>query len=102
VASFLVQVKFTKPSGSWGGLSSGSISNGFRSPLSITDEDFLPMNKFLPYPLFVLFSIIAFNITAFAVVLQMNLLIFNATIFKVIAWLVTVGAWTIVYFFRNR
>jgi len=60
------------------------------------------MNKFLPYPLFVLFSIVAFNITAFAVMLQMDLLIFNATVFKVITWLITVGAWTIVYFFRNR
>ncbi len=60
------------------------------------------MNKFLPYPLFVLFSIVAFNITAFAVVLQMNLLIFNATVYKVIAWLVTVVAWTIAYIFRNR
>jgi hypothetical protein len=60
------------------------------------------MNKFLPYPLFVLFSIVAFNFTAFAVVLQMDMLIFNATVYKVIAWLVTVGAWTIVYFFRNK
>ncbi len=60
------------------------------------------MNKFLPYPLFVLFSIVAFNITAFSVILQMDLLIFNATVYKVIAWLLTVGAWTAVYFFRNR
>jgi hypothetical protein len=60
------------------------------------------MNKFLPYPLFVLFSIVAFNITAFTVMLQMDLLIFNATVFKAIAWLITVGAWTLVYFFRNR
>lgn len=60
------------------------------------------MNKFLPYPFFVLFSIVAFNITAFAVVLQMNLLIFNATVYKVIAWLLTVVAWTIAYIFRNR
>jgi hypothetical protein len=60
------------------------------------------MNKFLPYPLFVLFSVVAFNITAFAVVLQLNMLIINATAFKVIAWLVTVVAWTVVYFFRNR
>ncbi|HUV98844.1 MAG TPA: hypothetical protein VMV88_01695 [Gallionella sp.] len=60
------------------------------------------MNKFLPYPLFVLFSIIAFNITAFSVLLQMNLLFFNATVFKVIAWIFTVSAWTIVYFFRNK
>lgn len=60
------------------------------------------MNKFLPYPLFVLFSVVAFNITAFAVVLQLNMLIISATVYKVIAWLVTVVAWTVVYFFRNR
>ncbi|MGA8864031.1 MAG: hypothetical protein WBM09_08420 [Gallionella sp.] len=60
------------------------------------------MKKFLPYPLFVLFSIVAFNITAFSVILQMDLLIFNATVYKIICWLVTAGAWTIVYFFRNR
>jgi hypothetical protein len=71
-------------------------------PFSISLQEFLAMNKFLPYPLFVLFSVLAFNITAFAVVLQMNLLIFNATVYKVIAWLVTVVAWTIAYLFRNR
>lgn len=60
------------------------------------------MNKFLPYPLFVLFSVVAFNITAFTVVLQLNMLIINATVYKIIAWLVTVAAWTVVYFFRNR
>jgi len=60
------------------------------------------MNKLLPYPLFVLFSIIAFNFTAFAFVLQMDMLIFNATVYKVIAWLVTAGAWSLAYIFRNR
>ncbi|MGA7595203.1 MAG: hypothetical protein WCA64_08400 [Gallionella sp.] len=60
------------------------------------------MNKFLPYPLFVLFSIVAFNITAFTVVLQLNMLIIDATVYKLISWLVTVAAWTVVYFFRNR
>ncbi|MCG6933391.1 MAG: hypothetical protein LJE57_07100 [Gallionella sp.] len=60
------------------------------------------MLKFLPYPLFVLFSIVAFNITAFAAVLQLNILIINATVYKIIAWLVAVAAWIVVYFFRNR
>ncbi|MGB9093267.1 MAG: hypothetical protein WCB93_04075 [Gallionella sp.] len=60
------------------------------------------MNKFLPYPLFVLSSVVAFNITAFAAVLQLNMLIINAAVYKIIAWLVTVVAWTLVYFFRNR
>ena len=60
------------------------------------------MNKLLPYPFFILFSIVAFNITAFSVILQMDMLIFNATVYKVIAWLATAGAWTLVYFYRNR
>jgi hypothetical protein len=60
------------------------------------------MNKLLPYPYFVLLSIIAFNITAFTVVLQLDMLIINSIFYKVISWLVTVVAWTIVYIFRNR
>lgn len=60
------------------------------------------MNKLLPYPLFVLFSMLAFNITAFTVMLQMDMLIFNATVFKVVAWLVTAGAWTLVFIYRKK
>jgi len=60
------------------------------------------MNKLLPYPFFVFFSMIAFNITAFAVVLQMDILIFNATVYKVIAWLATAGSWSLAYIYRNR
>lgn len=60
------------------------------------------MNKLIPYPFFILSSIIAFNITAFAVVLQLDMLIINATVYKVISWLVSVGSWTIVYILRNR
>jgi hypothetical protein len=60
------------------------------------------MNKLLPYPYFVFFSIIAFNITAFTVALQLDMLIISATVYKVIAWLVTAGSWTIVYVYRNR
>lgn len=60
------------------------------------------MNKLLPYPFFVLFSMIAFNVTAFTVLLQMDLLIFNATVYKIIAWLATVGSWSLAYIYRNR
>jgi hypothetical protein len=60
------------------------------------------MNKLLPYPFFILFSILAFNITAFTVILQMDMLIFNATVYKVIAWLLTAGSWTVAYTYRNR
>ncbi len=60
------------------------------------------MNKFLPYPIFVLVSIIAFNITAFAVVLQMDMLIFNAIVYKIIAWLVAAIAWYLAYKYRYK
>jgi hypothetical protein len=60
------------------------------------------MNKLLPYPFFFLFSIIAFNFTAFSVFLQMDMLIFNATVYKVIAWLATAGFWSLAYIYRNR
>ena len=60
------------------------------------------MNKLLPYPFFVLFSMIAFNVTAFTVLLQMDLLIFSATVYKVIAWLATAGSWSLAYIYRNR
>ncbi len=60
------------------------------------------MNKLLPYPLFVLFSMIAFNVTAFTVILQMDFLIFHATVIKVIAWLLTGGSWNLAYIYRNK
>jgi hypothetical protein len=71
-------------------------------PVAITQEELLPMNKLLPYPFFVLFAMLAFNITAFTVMLQMDMLIFNATVLKVIAWLLTAGSWLLVYIFRNK
>ncbi len=60
------------------------------------------MNKFLPYPIFVLLSIIAFNITAFAAVLQLNMLIINATVYKIISWLVAAIAWYLAYRYRYK
>jgi len=60
------------------------------------------MNKFLPYPIFVLVSIIAFNITAFTVLLQLDMLIFNAIVYKVIAWLLTAIAWYLAYKYRYK
>jgi hypothetical protein len=60
------------------------------------------MNKLLPYPFFVLFSMIAFNVTAFTVMVQMDFLVFNATFLKIIAWLATAGSWTLVYIYRNK
>ncbi len=52
------------------------------------------------FPLVIIYAVIAFNITGFAFLLQMDWLIFNAPIYKVIAWALTIGAWVLVY--RNR
>jgi hypothetical protein len=76
--------------------------NGYRSQLANTQEETMPNKKLLPYPFFLLFSVIAFNFTAFSVLLQMDFLIFNSTIFKVIAWLATAGSWSLAYIFRNK
>ncbi len=53
-------------------------------------------------PFFVLSSIVAFNITLFALFLQMDWLMFHSSLGKVITWAAAVGAWHIAYTFRNR
>jgi hypothetical protein len=53
-------------------------------------------------PLFVVYSMIAFNITAFTIILQMNMLIFNALYIKIIFWILTIGAWLVTYINRNK
>lgn len=60
------------------------------------------MNKLLPYPLFVLFSMISFNFTALAVFLQIDFLGPYSIITKVIAWLFAAVTWYLVYMYRNR
>jgi hypothetical protein len=53
-------------------------------------------------PLVIVYMIIAFNLTAFSVFLQLDVLIFNALIYKIIAWALTVGAWFLAYKNRNK
>ena len=53
-------------------------------------------------PLFVVYAIVAFNITAFAVLLQMDMLIFDSNFEKALAWIVAVGVWQLSYLNRNR
>ena len=60
------------------------------------------MNKLLPYPFFVLFSMISFNFTAAAVLLQMDFPEPFSTTTKIIAWLLAAGTWYLVYVYRNR
>ena len=60
------------------------------------------MNKLLPYPLFVLFSMISFNFTALAVLLQIDFMEPYSIITKVIAWLFAAVSWYLVYLYRNK
>ena len=53
-------------------------------------------------PLVIIYMIIAFNLTAFTLFLQLDMLIFNALIYKIIAWLLTIGAWVLAYKYRNK
>jgi hypothetical protein len=50
----------------------------------------------------IFFAIIALNITAFALMLQLDLLTFNSTTAKIIAWLTTIAAWRVTYMRRNK
>jgi hypothetical protein len=56
----------------------------------------------LKLPLSIIYAMIAFNITAFTIFLQLDMLIFNALIAKIIAWAFTIGAWTLVYTSRKK
>ena len=53
-------------------------------------------------PLVIIYMIIAFNLTAFTVFLQLDMLIFTALIYKIIAWTLTIGAWFLAYKNRNK
>jgi hypothetical protein len=53
-------------------------------------------------PLVIIYMIIAFNITAFTVIMQIDWLIFNSVFAKVIAWTFTVGAWILAYINRDK
>jgi hypothetical protein len=56
----------------------------------------------LKLPQSIIYAIVAFNITAFTLLLQLDLLFFNATIEKVIAWALTLGAWALTYQKRKK
>lgn len=53
-------------------------------------------------PQSVVFAIIALNITMFTMFLQLDMLIFNASWEKFIAWIATVGSWAVVYKRRRK
>ena len=52
--------------------------------------------------IFAILAILALNITLFAAALQLDLLIFQSDLAKVIAWALAVGSWHVAYKFRNR
>jgi hypothetical protein len=56
----------------------------------------------LKLPLSIIYAMIAFNITAFTVLLQMDVLIFHSIIVKIIAWALTIGTWAMVYINRKK
>ena len=55
----------------------------------------------LKLPAVIAYMILAFNITAFTVILQLDMLIFKALIIKIICWLLTIGAWYLAYLKRD-
>jgi hypothetical protein len=56
----------------------------------------------IKFPWIVIYSIIAFNITAFTVVLQLDWLIFHSIIVKIIAWILTIAGWRLAYIKRHK
>jgi len=56
----------------------------------------------LKLPQSIIYAIVAVNFTAFAIVLQLDMLFFNSLIEKLIAWALTIGAWTLVYKKRKK
>lgn len=56
----------------------------------------------LKLPQSIIYAIVAFNITAFTIPLQLDMLIYKSLILKVIAWVLTIGAWTLTYKKRKK
>ena len=54
------------------------------------------------FPLMIIYAIVAFNITAFTLLLQFNFLIFNSPVEKTLAWAVTIAAWVVTYIKRYK
>lgn len=53
-------------------------------------------------PMVIVYMMIAFNITAFTVLLQIDWLIFHSIFAKIAAWLCTIGAWWFSYIKRDQ
>jgi len=53
-------------------------------------------------PQSIIYAMIAVNISAFTLLLQLDMLIFNALVLKLIAWVLTIAAWTLTYKKRKK
>ncbi len=53
-------------------------------------------------PLVIIFAIIAFNISMFTLMLQMDMLIFHSPVAKAVFWMLTIGAWTLSWIYRAK
>lgn len=53
-------------------------------------------------PLVVIYAVVAFNISAFASLLQMDYLIIQSPTAKVISWALAITAWAVTYVNRNK
>jgi hypothetical protein len=60
------------------------------------------MEYVMRVPAVIVYMIIAFNVTAFTVLLQLDFLIFQSVIIKIIAWALTIGAWYLAYLKRDQ
>ncbi|MBI3903066.1 MAG: hypothetical protein HY306_09050 [Nitrosomonadales bacterium] len=56
----------------------------------------------LKLPQSIIFAIVAFNFTAFTLVLQLDILVFQSPMVKIIAWVLTIGAWALTYTRRKK
>jgi hypothetical protein len=53
-------------------------------------------------PMVIVYMIVALNLTLFTLLLQLDMLMFHFLIAKVIAWLLSVGAWVLAYKKRDK
>ena len=56
----------------------------------------------LKFPFFLLFCMIALNVTGGALVLQLDMLIFHDPVAKIVAWIFAAASWVLVFLYRNK
>jgi hypothetical protein len=53
-------------------------------------------------PQSIIIAMVAFNFTAFTVMLQMDMFVFDSTGMKIFFWALTLGLWRFAYMRRNK